>query len=378
MEALRLNDKPYTAQQLIDLPETLAQTGWNDYEKRVLTFCRQWLSGQAAFTLQTSGSTGRPKPVTLSRAQMIASARLTGQALGLAAGDRALVCLSADYIAGRMMLVRGFVLGLHLTIIEPAGNPLAPFSAETHFDFTALVPLQLQTILTETPDKLPLLNRMKAILIGGAPVSAALYDHLQRVTAPIYHTYGMTETVSHIALRRLNGPQADDYFIPFEGVDLGLDERGCLTITAPLTGGKTLRTHDRVLLRPDGSFRWLGRFDHVINTGGVKVQAEKVELALERFFLHYQNGRYAERRFFVGPLDHPRLGQAVVVVIEGQPDEEAAAPALTDDIRARLRPALTKYELPRGVYFLDRFQETPTGKIDRPATLEQLKRTAAP
>jgi O-succinylbenzoic acid--CoA ligase len=370
MKDLSLNGRRFSGQQLLTFSPG-NYSGLSDYEKRLLHFCYQWLNGQETFTLRTSGSTGSPKPITLSREQMALSARLTGQTLGLAMGDHALVCLSADYIAGRMMLVRGFELGLRLTIIDPASNPLLGFDEDASFDFTALVPLQLQEILTNTPQKAPILNRMKAILIGGAPVSVALQARLQTVTAPIYHTYGMTETVTHIALRRLNGPQAGDYFVPFEDVKLGLDDRGCLTITAALTRGATLHTNDLVDLQPDGRFRWLGRIDNVINSGGVKVQVEKVERALEEFLYHYGGGSYADRRFFVGPLDHPRFGQAVVAIIEGGPLENNGA-----DLRAALREtlpqSLSKYEVPQEIYFVRTFAETPTGKIDRRAALRQL------
>jgi len=338
------------------------------YENRVLDFCRRWLGGQETFALRTSGSTGTPKEITLRRAQMVASARMTGDALGLQRGDRALVCLSAEYIAGLMMLVRGFVLGLRLTVVTPSANPLASLPPNARFDFTALVPLQLQTILAQTPDRLPILDGMKAILVGGAPVGLALQRQLQRIAAPVYHTYGMTETVSHIALRRLNGPRSDAAFAPLPGVRLGQDERGCLTVTAPVTGGRTLRTNDRVDLRPDGSFVWLGRLDNVINSGGVKVQVEKVERALERVLLDYRGGVFGGRRFFVGGTPDERLGEAVTMVMEGAPlpaQDEAA-------IRAALQTTLRRYEVPRRFAFLPRLSETPTGKIDRRASLRRL------
>ena len=374
MNHLILNNKTYHLPQLtVDVPD---QAGLSDYERRVLAFCREWLSGREAFVVQTSGSTGRPKPISLTRQQMMASAAQTGRALGLQAGDRALVCLSADYIAGRMMLVRGFTLGLQLTIIDPSGNPLQMFSPQSNFDFTAMVPLQLQNILTETPDKVALLDRMKGILIGGAAVSLALQAQLQQVRGPIYHTYGMTETVSHIALRRLNGPQADQAFVPFPGVALGLDGRGCLTIRAAVTNQQTVVTNDLVQLQPDGSFVWLGRVDNVINSGGVKVQVERVERALEQFLLNRQRGRAdqadgAERRFFVGPLADPQWGQAVVAVIEGRPFEREAA--LAEAMRAELSGTLSRYELPKAVHFVAQFAETPTGKVDRQATLQRLR-----
>ena len=192
-----------------------------------------WLA--QTFTLRTSGSTGQPKPILLTRAQMITSAHWTGRASGLQPGDRALVCLSVTYIAGMMMLVRGFELGLHLTVMAPVSRPLAAFTPTEHFDFTAMVPLQLYETLHGNAPERTILDAMKAVLIGGAPVSLSLEEQLQQVQTPLYHTYGMTETVSHIALRRLNGPQRSDRFVPFAEVCLDVDTRGCLTITSALT-----------------------------------------------------------------------------------------------------------------------------------------------
>jgi len=287
--------------------------------------------------------------------------------------------MSVEYIAGLMMLVRGFELGLDLTISDPVSRPLAAFPPDTHFDFTAMVPLQLHDTLHGTPHERAILDRMKAVLIGGAPVSVALEYQVQQVQAPLYHTYGMTETVSHIALRRLNGPTRSDHFIAFDEVRLGLDARGCLSITAAVTRGETLQTNDRVELRPDGAFRWLGRIDNVINSGGVKIQIETVEAALEAWLLHYQGGRYAERRFFVGALEDGRTGQRVVAVIEGEPfdSSETDASGLATILRTQLQPALRPYEVPRQVYFVPQLLETPTGKIDRAANLTTLAAPSA-
>ena len=372
MKAITLNHKNYPLEWLLDPAIAIDQLSLTFYEKDVLRFCRQWLSGQETFSLTTSGSTGQPKPISPHREQMISSARLTGQALGLHAGDKTLVCLSVNYIAGMMMLVRGFELDLDLIIVNPSGNPLREFSIDTHFDFSALVPLQLQQILAESPDKQRILDGMKAILIGGAPVSLALKEQLQAITAPIYHTYGMTETVTHIALKRLNGPEANEYFTPLPGVEIGLDQRGCLTIKAAVTNGQTLYTNDLAELNPDGSFKWLGRIDNIINSGGVKVQVEKVEAALENLLRTWQHGRLAGRRFVIGPRPHPRLGQSVVVVLEGQPISSQDQAKL----QLNLQKTLTKYEVPRTFYFLPVLPETPTGKIDRLACLKKIDSTS--
>jgi O-succinylbenzoic acid--CoA ligase len=371
MDAFVLNGTSYSRQQLLD---GCPQAQVSDYERRVLDFCQRWLSGQDTFALQTSGSTGHPKTVLLTRAQMVTSAHWTGQALGLEPGDHALVCLSVTYIAGMMMLVRGFELGLHLTVIEPVSRPLAPFTPAEHFDFTAMVPLQLHATLHGSIHERTILDGMKAVLIGGAPVSLALEEQLQRVQAPLYHTYGMTETVSHIALRRLNGPQRSDRFVPFAEVRLGVDARGCLTITSALTRDEILYTNDLVEFHPDGSLRWLGRIDNVINSGGVKVHIEQVERALESYLLHYQRGVYAERRFFVGPFPHPRLGHAVIAVIEGEPcgDDPTAGSAFATALRTALQSALTPYAIPRQIFFVAQLLETRTGKIDRSANIQRL------
>jgi O-succinylbenzoic acid--CoA ligase len=341
--------------------------GFSPYERHTLQFCRQWLAGQESFVVPTSGSTGKPKAVTLKREQMCASARLTGRALGLRTGDTALACLSTEHVAGLMMLVRGFELGLALTVVTPSRNPLVAYAEETRFDFAAFVPLQVQEILTATPAKQAILNRMRAILIGGAPVDDSLLQQIATLAAPVYHTYGMTETVSHIALRRLNGPQASDGFQPLDGVEISLGPQDCLVVTSVLTGDRPLLTNDRIELGPDGSFRWLGRLDNVINSGGFKVQAEKVEKALEQLLPQYP--LLAGRRFFVGPLPDQQWTQVVVVVIEGPP----VALAIEAELCIRLRQGwLHHYEVPRYFYYRPRLLETPTGKIDRRANLAGL------
>ena len=267
-----------------------------------------------------------------------------------------------------MLLVRAFVLGMEVVIMEPSSNPLAAFGEQERFDFTAVVPLQLQTLLDGDTKYQVMLNRMKAILVGGGAVSASLQQRLPSVRAAIYHTYGMTETVTHIALRRLNGNAPSDAFMPLEGVQLALDERGCLTIQAPVTRNERLYTNDLVELRPDGSFVWLGRIDNVINSGGVKVQVEHVERTIERLLLELDDPNLSTRRFFVGPQPHERLGQVVTLVIEGA--------ALGHDreimIRTELGKRLDKYDVPRQICYVAHFKETPTRKIDRLATLREL------
>lgn len=333
------------------------------YETEALDFCRTWLSHQTEFVLQTSGSTGTPKLITLTRAQMRASALLTGRTLGLQTGDAALVCLNIRYVAGVMMLVRGLELSLPMTIIEPSGNPLAGFDpGQGRFAFAAFVPLQLQTILEQSTDKLPILNKMKAILVGGAATSPALEQALQVIESPVFATYGMTETVSHIALRRLNGPKRRDYFTALDGVSLSTDERGCLHITSAATNFVRVQTNDVVELLDEVNFRLLGRADNVINSGGVKVQPELVEQVISTVL----NERGLSWRVLVVGLPDERLGQRVVVFCEEWTMNKEQWQLVQDAVRDRIGP----YAVPKEAVTVAHFIQTPTGKIDRARTID--------
>lgn len=337
---------------------------FSPWGRAALAFCHAWLNDQSHFEVHTSGSTGPPQPVLLSREQMCASAQATATALGLQPGEPALVALPPASIAGRMMLVRGLELGLPLVVVEPTRRPLALAPPDIPLRFTALVPLQLEATLGVATEAARL-DGMRAVLIGGAPLSPDLAQRVRQLQAPLYHTYGMTESATHVALRRLNGPDASDLFTPLPGVEVGQDERGCLTVCGPMTAGRHLTTHDHVTLLPDGRFRWLGRLDYVINSGGVKVQAEKVEAALQQLC--------PGRRVVVVGRPDPALGECVTALIEGSPLPVVA-------LRAALGQTgrLSRYEMPRAFHFLPVFPETPTGKINRPALLAQLDAAVIP
>jgi O-succinylbenzoic acid--CoA ligase len=315
---------------------------------------------------------------------MEASARATGAALGLHAGQQALVCLPARYVAGRMMLVRGLVLDLDLHVVEPSSDPFADLEADVRPDFAAFVPLQMQTLLDAAlmapsdscyADDTALsfryrrlLEGIQAILIGGGPVSVPLHAQVRQLGSPVYHTYGMTETATHVALRRLNGPQETNAFTPLPGVELRQDERSCLAIRGAVTAGEWLQTNDVVELRQNGSFVWLGRWDNVINSGGVKIQVEPLEAQVE--VLQAQRGdlAWAGRQLAVAGLPDERLGEVVTLVLSG--------PALTraeeQAIESALRPVLDRYALPRRFAYLPALPATATGKIDRRALLALL------
>ena len=206
MSKLHINHKEIPFKEIQNqIPETT-------FEKNIFNFCVDWLTGKEYFEIYTSGSTGKPKLIKIYRQQMQLSAQMTGEFLKLKKGDKALVCLNTEYIAGKMMLVRGLEIGMNLHIIEPSTNPFLNLPITTQIDFIALVPMQLQGILKSEPTRLPILQKMRAIIVGGAAVGQELERDLQLIKAPIYSTYGMTETITHIALKRLNGTKKNQYY----------------------------------------------------------------------------------------------------------------------------------------------------------------------
>lgn len=343
--------------QLTNLQQLAAVSPSSPHAARAIAFIQKWQAGEKEFQLQTSGSTGTPKVIHIKREQMEASARFTIKALGLRPGHTALVCLDTKYIAGQMMLVRALVGQMNIIIKTPDANPLQDLDLQP--DFTALVPLQLEEIIRHESSR-SILNKLHAVLVGGAPVSKSLQTKIEGIEASIYATYGMTETVSHIALKKLNGPDRSNLYKAFDEVTLGMDERNCLTINSVLTNFKKIVTNDRVRLHDKHTFEWLGRIDNIINTGGVKVQSERVERVIETVF--HELG--IDQRFFVAGLPDDRLGEKVILAIEGtEPLKEEAS------IRLQLKHSLDKYELPKQLLYFTEFQETATGKVNRKKTL---------
>ncbi len=371
MSGLILNGRNFSRDWIVGHFQNLDAETFSEYDKMILTFCGEWLSGVKQFKVYTSGSTGEPKPISLTREQMILSARMTGEALNLKSGDRTLVCLSPQYIAGLMMLVRGLVLELELTIVEPSSDPFESFDLKKvpPFDFTALVPLQMQAILSN-PEHTVFLSKMKAVLVGGAAMAISLQKQIQKMKAPVYQTFGMTETVSHFALRRLSGPNASESYQVLRGVEIGQDERGCLTIQSALINHRTVVTNDMVELVSDKSFIWQGRVDNVINSGGVKVPAERVEAALGQALYEMD---VELREFFVVGMADERYHEVVVVVFTGKPLPAATEKTLKELLAKRLK----MYELPKRILYMDSVVRTRSGKIDRRASLVKFSGSSA-
>jgi o-succinylbenzoate---CoA ligase len=328
----------------------------SDFEQNSFNFINRWYSEEQEFPLLTSGSTGPPKNIVIKRWQMVGSAAATAQALALREKDTALICLDPKYIAGQMMFVRSFNTGMRIIATDPTSNPLLTIPEETKIDFAAMVPLQLSQIL-HSPVK-QRLNSIRTVIIGGAPVSREIIRELDGYTCLFLATYGMTETISHIALQLLNGPEKSDFFTALPGVQLGVDERGCLKLKVPYLD-QPLITNDLVSLVSPNRFEWLGRVDNVINSGGVKVSPERIERKLERM----KAAISLHERLIVSWRDHPTLGQEVICILEKAEVDEK----VNDLLMQNFPRFLDRFEVPKAIYLVFPFPETKTGKIDRTA-----------
>lgn len=307
------------------------------------------MSGRA-ISATTSGTTGPPKRIRVSRRDLVNSARLTAVTFNLEEGDRVLLCLPCDFIAGKMMLVRAMAIGLDLHIIDPRGSVLDNLNVPDRFLFTAMVPLQLHRAIQE--DRTRVEEQFDTILLGGGPVSAALEEDLQGLRTAVYQGYGSTETVTHVAVRRINGDTPSDHYSAIGRVSFSTDERGCLVVHTPHLTTKAHITNDLVELADDTHFRWLGRIDNVILSGGKKIHPEQLEAKTA--------GVIPYPHFFMAFPDD-RLGEAVALVLETDRGSEE----VLDEVLTALFSVLSEHELPRRVTALRSFLRTGSGKVVR-------------
>lgn len=347
----RLNGIHYSWEELKEVAYSLIKEG-ETFEKSIGDFLLDWLSENRTVEVQTSGSTGKPKKIQLQKRHLVNSAKATGAFFGLSPGSSALLCLSTDFIAGKMMLVRAMVLGLELDYIAPSTNPLLSFSKP--YDFTAMVPLQVENSL----EKLALIN---TLIVGGTPVSNTLRKVINEKVrnTEIYETYGMTETITHIAVKKIHPPEPEKQnFKTLPEVRLSIDDKNCLVIDAPKISEDPITTKDVVNLISETEFRWLGRYDNVVNSGGVKLFPEQIETKLAVLI---------KSPFFVGGVQDEKLGQKLILVLQGE--------VVIDNLLKKITslPSLEKYEIPKVIYSLPAFIETETGKIRRKETLGLLK-----
>ncbi|MFM9838006.1 MAG: AMP-binding protein [Cyclobacteriaceae bacterium] len=351
---LIIEDNAYELSNLtvVSNPET--------FSDRVIQFCKQWTDGKTSFEIQTSGSTGKPKAIKLERSSMIASAKASAKAIDLKAGETSLVCLDPNYIAGMMMLVRSLEVGMNIIAVEPSANPFAKLEIKDQIHFTALVPYQVKAIL-DSPQK-EYFNQLETAIIGGAPLDEPTKKKLQNFSCQFYETYGMTETISHVALKKLNGKAKSDYFEILPGITIRQDERACLCIKAPYLPDEII-TNDVVELKSLQEFIWLGRFDNVINSGGVKIFPESTEKKIANAFLQLN----FKNEFFIAGLPDDRLGQSVTLIAEGSLSHDQQ-----QVLETKLKKELLKFEIPRSIKTVQKFVRTENGKINRSKTIARI------
>lgn len=353
---LYLQDKAFSFDQIKTIPDEEIGLFAQEQVRSTLRFCKQWLNGETSFVFHTSGSTGAPKAIPITRKQMELSAKATIKALALNQHEHIYVCLHTSVIGGAMMLVRGFMLQADITVAEPSSDPLNAIPENHPYTFVSFVPLQLGALLNNHHQAGDKLKRFKHILLGGAPVHQSLHEKLNAMSAPVWYTYGMTETVSHIALRKLT----DRYFTALPDIQLQTDSRGCLCINGSVTNYQWIVTNDMVHFRDEHTFEVLGRADDVINSGGLKFFTSQIEEAIQSV--------WSESVFFVAGIPHPALGEQITAIFETTAPTEKKQLEIKDYITRHISP----YAVPRQYLTLKNLVRTPSGKINKGASLRLL------
>ena len=337
----KLNGHHITLDEMFYVAYCFVKEG-EPFERHIGNFLLDWFDDKSYIELSTSGTTGTPKVIKIEKQAMLDSALATGDFFNLKPGDTMLHCLPTNYVAGKMMFVRSFILGLDMKFVEPNSDPLKNIDEE--FDFCAMVPLQAKNSLKKLKA-----GKIKKLIIGGVKVHKALELELVKLPMEIYETYGMTETITHIAAKKV-GEKA---FTTLPNVTVSNDERQCLVITAKNISKNEIVTNDLVHLISDTEFIWAGRIDNVINSGGIKLMPEQIEDKLSTLI---------PRRYFIyGKLDEI-LGEKAVLYIEGE----------SFDLEESIFSILNKYEKPKEIIFIPKFKDTATGKIMRKESIDLM------
>ena len=341
-------------------------------------FFSEWNNDSDRVLVHTSGSTGKPKPMMVEKKRMLNSARITCDFLGLKPGDSALLCMSLDYIAGKMVVVRSIERHLHLISVSPSGHPLKDIDLKDangkdvngEITFAAMVPMQVYNTL-QVPEERERLTHIRHLIIGGGAIDASLEKELRSLPGniAIWSTYGMTETLSHIALRRINGAEASEWYQPFDSVKISQTDEGCLVIDAPLVCAETLVTNDIVEIEPyiynkveKLRFRIKGRKDNVICSGGIKIQIEEVEALLKP---------HLEKPFMLAKKKDEKFGEIAVLLTEDEDLKKVEATirrllsGKSDDSNKSSESKSHKYWIPREFRYVEHLPLTETGKPKR-------------
>lgn len=355
MESINLNGKTFNRENVKDIYPHLKDLS-EDFINDLVTFLEEWWNDASVINVKTSGSTGLPKTIQLSKNTVLQSAKKTLAFFNLAAKDNALLCLPVKYISGKLMLVRAIAGQLNLIAVEPDSNPIAK-APNVVFKFAAMVPMQVYNGIN-SPKSSEKLKHVENLLMGGGKIMPQLQEALKTFSNPVFLSFGMTETATHIALQQIGGTNPDQYFTALPGVKISLDERQCLVIEADHLPEKII-TNDRIHLSNTNQFEWLGRWDNIINSGGIKHLPEQIEKQIENFL---------GEPFFIAGIPDEQLQQKVVLIVESEPWPAGKFETLIKNIT----PLLNRHQLPKDVLFSNAFRQTNTAKVDRIGTLRDL------
>ena len=323
----------------------------NPYLVPALVFAEEWYSGNESFIFQTSGSTGISKTWPVSKDQIIASVNATNAYFNIKSGDNVFICLNLHYTGGKMMLARALHLGLRAYVVQPSNFPFIN-TAKEFYKLASFVPSQIFTLFN-TENHQEYLNSYQNILLGGAPVNQDLKNKCKSVSyTNIYETFGMTETLSHIALKKLSSVYTDQPFKALPGIEVDSDDRYCLRIRGEVTDHNWLETNDVVDLIDEKQFYWRGRFDNIINTGGIKINPEEIENAI---FLKLKSMKHDS--FYVSSEADVKFGKRLILVIEGKEIEK--------NLLLILKDILPEHHAPTKIIYQNEFKRTLSGKIIR-------------
>lgn len=305
---------------------------------------KDWESNASSFEVLTSGTTGIPKKIIIEKSFAISSAESTLDFLNITEGQNALLCMNPSTIAGKMMIVRSIVGDLNLYIVEPKMNVDIP--GET-IHFSAMVPLQVENSISN-----PHFSKIQKLIIGGAVINNQLWTEIHQSNIEAYQTFGSTETVSHIAMRKIEREKSTYKTLP--GIEIETNDVNQLIINAPKIGVHKLITNDIINRINHREFEWLGRKDFIINSGGVKLNPEEIETKLNPII---------KECFFITSAPDETLGEKVVLVIEGEKNNYS---------KNDLRTVLSKYQTPKNIILSSKFSLTPSGKINKKETLKNI------
>ena len=345
----------FSTEELKNLAERKTTTEvFKCWEKDIIHFLKNWFSESSYIEVQTSGSTGKPKTIRLEKSRMETAAGKTLEFLGLKPGSTALLCLPVRYIAGKMMIVRALAGDLRLFVTRPSSHPLD--NIDRSFDFAAMTPMQLHNIIGQE-NGMQKLNAIRNLIIGGAEIHPDLEKRLQLLENKCFHTYGMTETITHVAMRRINGAGRSRFFKAMKNISFETNENNCLVISAPDISDEKIITNDMVHLKGAKQFEFIGRYDHVINSGGIKLFPEVIEGKLRKII---------DGRFIITGIPDDELGEKAALVVEGNRH-------LTAGQVKRIKSKLNEYEIPKAIFYLGKFAETENGKIKRKKVAEEIR-----